>query len=76
MLHSFVFHHPEDWLQYIPLVELHYNSTKQASSGKSPAEVVFGQSPLLPVDMVDNWSPTFVREFMALWKEAKTTIDG
>ena len=74
MLHSFVFHHPDDWLRYIPLVELHYNSTYQAILGKSPAEVVFGRSPLLPMDMVDNQSPTFIRELTALWKEAKTAI--
>ena len=66
MLRSFVFRHPKDWLQYIPLVELHYNSTNQACLDKLPAEVILGQSPLLSMDMVDTQFHTFVRELMAL----------
>ena len=74
MLRSFVFRHPTDWLKYLPLVELHYNSTVQASTGKAPSEVVFGRSLTLPADLVAPKVPTVVKELSELWKEAKTAI--
>ena len=43
MLRGFVHAHPLDWPKYLPQAELFYNATRQASSGKSPHEVVFGR---------------------------------
>ena len=74
MLRSFVHQHPEEWEKYLPLVELHYNSTVQSSTGKAPCEIVFGRKLQLPPDLIDASAPVFVRDLAKAWQEAKVSI--
>lgn len=42
------------WLHALPVVELALNSAVHDATGLSPAFVVFGRSPRMPVDFLDG----------------------
>ena len=58
MLCSFVHCQSTDWLQFLPLIELHYNILEQESTGKALAYIVFGRQLHLPADFVAKGQPT------------------
>ena len=61
-------------MSYVPSVELYYNATKQASTGKSPHEVVYGKEVLLPPDLTSASFSMEVKTFVQTCQEAKDAI--
>ena len=51
-----------------------YNATKQASSGKSPHEIVFGRQVQLPADLAAPDVGNLVSSFVDVWSDAKAAI--
>ena len=49
-LRAFCNEHQDDWDDYLDMLELGFNSAKQASTGASPFELLYGRKPRLPVD--------------------------
>ncbi|KAJ0068233.1 hypothetical protein NL108_017965 [Boleophthalmus pectinirostris] len=47
-----------EWDQFLPQVELAYNSSVHSSTGFSPFFLVHGREPNLPLDIILNCSPT------------------
>uniref|UniRef100_A0A3B5A6B9 Integrase catalytic domain-containing protein n=1 Tax=Stegastes partitus TaxID=144197 RepID=A0A3B5A6B9_9TELE len=47
-----------EWDQFLPQVELAYNSSVHSSTGFSPFFLVHGREPNLPLDVILNCSPT------------------
>lgn len=50
-LRAFCNDHQDDWDEYLDMLELGFNSAVQASTGRSPHELLFGTKPRLPVDI-------------------------
>lgn len=50
-LRSFCNKHQDDWDDYLDMLELGFNSAVQASTGKSPYEMLYGMQPRLPIDV-------------------------
>jgi hypothetical protein len=50
-LRSFCNSHQDDWDDYLDLLELGFNAAVQASTGKSPYEMLYGMPPRLPIDV-------------------------
>ena len=49
-LRSFCNVHRDDWDDYLDMLELGFNSAVQASTGRSPFEMLYGMQPRLPID--------------------------
>ncbi|XP_063072262.1 uncharacterized protein LOC134462919 [Engraulis encrasicolus] len=47
-----------EWVQYLPQVELAYNSSVHCSTGFSPFFLAHGREPHLPLHLAVNWGPT------------------
>ena len=57
-LRSFCNDHRDDWDDYLDMLELGFNSAVQASTKKSPHELVYGIPPRLPIDVaLDTLTP-------------------
>lgn len=41
---------PQAWDEYLPFVTFAYNTAKQASTGFSPFQVMYGRTPVIPLD--------------------------
>ncbi|QRW17417.1 Retrotransposable element Tf2 protein [Rhizoctonia solani] len=74
---SYVAADHSDWAAWLPLAEYAYNNAKHAATGKTPFELVYGQSPVMNpsnvpanVPEADNVADTLARE----WKEAKSAL--
>jgi transposase InsO family protein len=50
-LRSFCNDHQDDWDDYLDMLELGFNSAVQASTQRSPYELVYGMPPRLPIDV-------------------------
>lgn len=50
-LRSFCNDHQDDWDDYLDMLELGFNSAVQASTQRSPFELLYGMKPRLPVDV-------------------------
>ncbi|MBW0527794.1 hypothetical protein O181_067509 [Austropuccinia psidii MF-1] len=65
-----------DWVTLLTEVQLAYNTSKDSTTGKTPALVEKGWNPLLPVDHLKknllNIHPT-VQDFHEMWKKAFDT---
>ena len=48
-LASYVEENPSKWDEYLPFVTFAYNTAKQASTGYSPFELLFGRRPAIPM---------------------------
>jgi hypothetical protein len=49
-LRSYVNDHGNDWDEYLPALELSFNSKQQASTGAAPFTLVYGTEARLPID--------------------------
>jgi transposase InsO family protein len=57
-LRAFCNDHQDDWDDYLDMLELGFNSAVQASTLRSPHELVFGVAPRLPIDVaIDSLTP-------------------
>jgi hypothetical protein len=57
-LRAFCNDHQDDWDDYLDMLELGFNSTVQASTQRSPHELVYGVAPRLPIDVaLDTLTP-------------------
>ncbi|MBW0528716.1 hypothetical protein O181_068431 [Austropuccinia psidii MF-1] len=65
-----------DWVTLLPAAQLAYNTSKNSTTGKTPALVEKEWNPLLPVDHLKknllNIHPT-AKEFHEMWKRACDT---
>ena len=50
-LRAFCNEHQDDWDDYLDMLELGFNSTVQASTQRSPYELLYGVKPRLPIDI-------------------------
>ena len=50
-LRAFCNSHQNDWDDYLDMLELGFNSSEQASTKRSPFELMFGSKPRLPIDI-------------------------
>jgi transposase InsO family protein len=50
-LRSFCNDHQDDWDDYLDMLELGFNSAVQASTQRSPFELLYGVKPRLPIDV-------------------------
>ena len=50
-LRAFCNEHQDDWDDYLDMLELGFNSAVQASTGRSPFEMLYGMKPRLPIDV-------------------------
>ena len=50
-LRSFCNAHQDDWDDYLDMLELGFNSAVQASTQRSPFELLYGMKPRLPIDV-------------------------
>ena len=50
VLRCYVTAHQTDWNLFLPLCEFALNSTKSASTDYTPAMVLYGHEPVLPVE--------------------------
>ena len=50
-LRAFCNEHQDDWDDYLDMLELGFNSAVQASTGRSPFEMLYGMQPRLPIDV-------------------------
>jgi transposase InsO family protein len=50
-LRSFCNDHQDDWDDYLDMLELGFNSAVQASTQRSPFELLYGTKPRLPIDV-------------------------
>ena len=53
-LRSYVNPLHDDWDQYLPMAEFAINNSKQASTGMSPFEMMYGESPYMPLGLADS----------------------
>jgi hypothetical protein len=53
MLSLYVNDHQDDWDQYLPFVAFAYNTSIHSSTGRTPYELIYGQLPSLPSDIVE-----------------------
>jgi hypothetical protein len=51
-LRSFCNMHQDDWDDILPMLELGFNTSVQASTQRSPYELLYGQQPRTPLDVV------------------------
>ena len=51
-LRSFCNDHQDDWDDILPMLELGFNTSVQASTQRSPYELLYGQQPRTPLDVV------------------------
>lgn len=54
VVRAFVNVEQTDWDEYLPVLELAMNSAKQASTGYSPFQMVYGREAVLPIDVKLN----------------------
>ena len=50
-LRAFCNEHQDDWDDYLDMLELGFNTTKHASTGRSPYELLYGFNPRTPIDV-------------------------
>jgi hypothetical protein len=50
-LRSFCNDHQDDWDDILPMLELGFNTAVQASTQRSPYELLYGQQPRTPLDV-------------------------
>src|SRR5690242_3737681 len=50
-LRAFCNEHQDDWDDYLDMLELGFNSAVQASTQRSPFELLYGVKPRLPIDV-------------------------
>lgn len=50
-LRAFCNEHQDDWDEYVDMLELGFNCAKQASTARSPYELLYGTQPRLPIDV-------------------------
>jgi len=80
MLRAFVNQQQTDWDEKLYALEFAYNSAKHEVTGKTPFELNYGKTPLMPLQLLkpqdshrlkrDHW--TSLRK---LWKTAKAALD-
>jgi hypothetical protein len=51
-LRAFCNNHQDDWDDILPMLELGFNTSVQASTQRSPYELLYGQQPRTPLDVV------------------------
>jgi hypothetical protein len=57
-LRAFCNAHQDDWDDYLDMLELGFNATVQASTQRSPHELLYGTKPRLPIDVaLDGAAP-------------------
>ena len=62
------------WLDSIPMVELAINNSVQDATQASPAHLAFGQSPKLPLDMLDGMANhQGAQELVTTWAQLTTS---
>ncbi|MBW0492534.1 hypothetical protein O181_032249 [Austropuccinia psidii MF-1] len=65
-----------DWVTLLPAVQLAYNTSKNSTTGKTPAVVEKGLHPLLPVDHLEKNLLTIhstAKDFHDIWKRVCDT---
>jgi hypothetical protein len=66
----------DDWDQFLPALELAFNSKKQASTGAAPFTLVYGTEARLPIDCaLDDVRPTNVPAVAARAERMKSAMD-
>ena len=50
-LRAYANDHRNDWDEYVDMLELGFNCTPQASTGRAPYELLYGYKPRLPIDV-------------------------
>ena len=61
-LRAFCNDHQDDWDDYLDMLELGFNSAVQASTQRSPFELLYGTEPRLPIDVaLDALAPRSAR---------------
>lgn len=64
-LRCFVHGCPHKWLQWLPLAEFWYNTTKHSSLDKTPFEVVYGREPVhMGIDRLESCAIPDVEEWL------------
>jgi transposase InsO family protein len=53
-LRSYVSPLHDNWDQYLPMAEFAINNSKQASTGMSPFEMMYGEAPYMPLGLADT----------------------
>lgn len=71
-LRAFCNDNQDDWDEYLDMLELGFNAAVQASTGRSPHELLYGEQPRLPVDVLIGPSP----KAPAAGERAKRMIDA
>jgi hypothetical protein len=76
MLASYVQTNQQDWPEWVDTCLFAYNTSKHASSGQSPFELLYGRSPRLPADIA-AFSPVlmFTKDLKRRWLLAKALIE-
>ena len=82
MLRTYASSKPYDWDLNLPLVEFAYNNSKQASTGTSPFQLVYGKDPLVPsifynrekIEMKVASAEEFLLKMKKNLKDAQTNI--
>ena len=80
LLRSFAQEHGHEWDQYLHLAEFAYNNAKNATTKKTPFEVVYGYRPVTPLDISSGTTnvPAVdkkVVEIKEVWEQARNAIE-
>ena len=80
LLRSFAQEHGHEWDRYLHLAEFAYNNAKNATTKKTPFEVVYGYWPVTPLDILSGTTniPAMdkkIVEIKDVWDQAKSEIE-
>ena len=81
MMRAFAAEYGEDWTRQLPMFEMIYNNSVNATTGKTPFELNYGYNPTTPLEILAgrNSKVESADDFVDHWKEvaekAKIAID-
>ena len=82
MLRSFAAEYRQDWDLHLPILEMQYNNTKNATTGLTPFETVFGYNITTPLDILSGTTTlsggeatSFIKQLHRNVKVAKKAIE-
>ncbi|KAB5587831.1 Retrotransposable element Tf2 [Ceratobasidium theobromae] len=78
-LWAYVNHKQADWLEWLPIAEFCHNSSRSEATGKSPFEIIYGQSPvIISPSLEPTGTPAAdnrAQELQEMIKEAKAMLE-